>query len=801
MSALAVNDKLKAVYAPFESKTGFVGGSQLQAAEIKELQARADFLEGDKVSQATFDNFMESAKVKIEQLDANDVKHDEEIASIHAELTEKVDPRLTSLEANKVEVKDFHAMSEKLAAKDESHDARMDGLDGDISALQSRATGVEERATLLEDRASALEVNKVDVKYHDKVVEELKKETSNLKAYVVHEDEAIRTDISKLADAVKQADHQLTADLAALSAHVEESDEKIHTDIAKLADSVKQVDDQIKTEIAAHMVKVDEKFVAVDAKDAEQDGRLDAVEARATSLEETAAALDSAKAERSELRDAVSEINAKDAEQDNKILANSNEIVALQARSTAVENRATDLEARASELESVKLNKAIYDEKMAAIDAKDLEQDARHTSAEGEIVALQGRATSLEACTADLKAVKLDKSVYDAKLAAVDAKDAAQDGRLSAVEGRASTLESRADGHDASIASLEQKKLDVATYAVDQAADAAKHAEQDGRLTAVEARASTLESVKQDKAAYDEKMAAIDAKDAEQDGRLSAVEGRASTLEKDLSTRVQAEIDSKVSQVVFDSVKAELENTDSALAAALATKVAQTVQYEIDESQNALINTKLAIEDFKRAEEGFNAKLNDHEFRIKSVEENKVSVKEFKNTVNQLFNTDYAVEHKFLAVFEFIQAMINTYDIRKPDGELYEFTGKFQGLPTAPKYFEIVDKVENGLVLSISDLLMNTKLGSIFLYHSDGSVLAQFSSNEVNDNNFTITVEQLTFDMFPLTVGYSDSRGMKVYHASITKDEYDALGAIAAEERAAIDGVMKDATMKQAASA
>ena len=770
------------VRAPFESKCGFVGGSQLQAAEIKELSARADFLEEDKVSQATFDKFMEGAKEKIEQLDANDAKHDEEIASIHAELTEKVDVRLTSLEANKVEVKDFHEMTERLAAKDESHDARMDGLDGDISALQSRATGVEERASLLEDRASALEVNKVDVTYHATTVAEIK------------------SDIASLTASVEASDLQIKSDIASLTSSVEASDLQIKSDIASLTASVKQVDDQIKTDIASHMSAVDEKFVAVDAKDAEQDGRLDAVEGRATAVEDRAtaletkaAALDVAKAERSELQSAVSAINAKDAEQDNRLTANENDVLALQARSTAVENRATDLESRASTLESVKLNKAIYDEKMAAIDAKDIEQDGRLTSAEGEIVALQSRATSLEACTADLKAVKLDKSVYDEKLAAVDAKDSEQDGRLTAVEGRASTLESRADGHDASIASLEQKKLDIASYTIDKAADAVKHTEQDGRLTAVEGRASTLESVKQDKAAYDEKMAAVDAKDAEQDGRLSAVEGRASTLEKDLSTRVQAEIDSKVSQVVFDSVKAELENTDSALAAALATKVAQTVQYEIDESQNALINSKLATEDFKKAEEGFNAKLDDHEFRIKSVEENKVSVKEFKNTVNQLFNTDYAVEHKFLAVFEFIQAMINTYDIRKPDGDLYEFTGKFQGLPTCPKYFEIVDKVENGLVLSISDLLMNTKLGSIFLYHSDGSVLAQFSSNEVNDNNFTITVEQLTFDMFPLTVGYSDSRGVKVYNASITKDEYDALGAIAAEERAPTDGVMKEA--------
>ena len=751
-------DKIKAVYAPFESKCGFVGGSQLQAAEIKELQGRADFLEEDKVSQATFDKFVGDAKDKFEQLDANDANHDQEIASIHDELRDKVDPRLTSLEANKVEVKDFLEMSAKLAAKDESHDARMDGLDGDISALQSRASGLEDRATLLEDRASALEVNKVDVTYHAATVADIK------------------------------------SDIASLTASVEASDLQIKSDIASLTASVKQVDDQIKTDIATHMATVDQKFVAVDAKDAEQDGRLDAVEARATAvearatavegrataLESTTAALDVAKAERSELQAAVSTINAKDAEQDNKILANSNEIVALQARSTAVENRATDLEDRASTLESVKLNKAIYDEKMAAVDAKDLEQDGRLTTAESDIVSLQGRATSLEACAADLKAVKLDKSVYDAKLAAVDAKDAEQDGRLTAVEGRASTLESRADGHDASIASLEQKKLDVASYTIDQAADAAKHTEQDGRLDSLESRASTLESVKQDKAAYDAKMTAVDAKDAAQDARLDAVEGRATALESDIGTRVQAEIDSKVSQVVFDSVKAQLENTDSSLAAALATKVAATVQFQIDESQNALINTKLATEDFKKAEEGFNAKLDNHEVRIKDMEENKVSYNDFKNAFGQASDLDYFYENKFLAVFEFIQAMINTYDIRKPDGDLYEFTGKFQGLPTCPRYFEVAGKVPNGIVLENSDLLMNTKLGSVVMYNSSGDIMASFSSEDITDNKLTITVSELKFDMFPLTLGYNDSRDKKVFRVSVTKDDYDALTDVSA---------------------
>lgn len=143
-------------------------------------------------------------------------------------------------------------------------------------------------------------------------------------------------------------------------------------------------------------------------------------------------------------------------------------------------------------------------------------------------------------------------------------------------------------------------RLDAAELAIVQnlSSATAKYALLDAKDVEHDQSLSTLSGVKVDLSVYDAKMTALDAKDAEQDGRLVAVENRATALESDISSRVQAEIDSKVSQVVFDTIHAELMDVDSQLTSTLATKVAATVQADLDASQNSTIATKVAIADY-----------------------------------------------------------------------------------------------------------------------------------------------------------------------------------------------------------
>jgi hypothetical protein len=309
----------------------------------------------------------------------------------------------------------------------------------------------------------------------------------------------------------------------------------------------------------------------------------------------------------------------------------------------------------------------------------------------------------------------------------------------------------------------------------------AKDAQQDGRLSAVEGRASDLESIKLDARTFDEKMALVDAKDAEQDIRLTKVEGRVSTLETDLSTRVQAEIDDKVSQVVFDSVKAQLENTDSTLAAALATKVAATVQVQVDDAQNALINSKVAQADYDVKVAAIDAKDGEQDVRLTALEADKVNVVEYVADKAVLSDKDYFLENRFLAIYEFIQAMLNTYCITKPDGNLYEFTAELQKLPTAPAYFKPIGKQSNqDVIIEVSDLLMKTMLGDFVVMSASGHMLVQVLSKDVSGSALQLKAEhEFKSDDFPLAISYRDSREVPVFTFELTRDTFAGLKSAA----------------------
>lgn len=225
-------------------------------------------------------------------------------------------------------------------------------------------------------------------------------------------------------------------------------------------------------------------------------------------------------------------------------------------------------------------------------------------------------------------AARVELSVYNAKVALLDAKDVQQDSRLTDVEAVAAS------------------KVAQSTYIAKVAAIDAKDVEQDGRLGDVEVLAAS----KVDQSAYDMKMTALESADAAAVARLDA-------LETDIAGRVQDAIDDKVAQGVFDSLADELRSADSALTAALATKVAATTQSAVDAAQNAIITQKADITSLNSAVASVNAS-------IVSLDNAKVS----KNQYNA----------KVAALEEFIQLMLKTYTITLPNNSTYSYTGNFQ---------------------------------------------------------------------------------------------------------------------------
>jgi hypothetical protein len=289
-----------------------------------------------------------------------------------------------------------------------------------------------------------------------------------------------------------------------------------------------------------------------------------------------------------------------------------------------------------------------------------------------QAVAISGAEERLLAVEA-LAASKVAQAAYDAKIALLDAKDAE---------------------HDAAIA--------VAV---------AKDAAHELRLDNVEALAAS----KVAQAAYDAKVALLDAKDVAHEARLDAVEGRATALESNLSGAVQAAIDEKVAQTVFDSLASELRTADSALTAALATKVATVVQNGVDAAQDAIIALKKNAADV-------DAKDAEHDGKI-------------------------------AALAEFVQAMLATYTITKPDGNAYEWTGVIQGLtfsapsggsgaPSGDFPITIVSASNGDLTITSTETFLQNYVFIVPIVNGEPDLTMNMA---LNGNNNTVSVGTLTF--------------------------------------------------------
>ncbi len=279
--------------------------------------------------------------------------------------------------------------------------------------------------------------------------------------------------------------------------------------------------------------------------------------------------------------------------------------------------------------------------------------------------ALISTADSRLTAVESLAASKVAQTAYDAKVASLEATDASQ----------ASLL-----------AGLESNKVSVMAYSAKMALLDATDANQASLLAGLEANKVAV-------SAYNTKVAELEAADASAIGRLTAVEAKATALESDIASRVQAEIDAKVAQTVFDSLASELRSADSALTAAVATKVATVTQEAVDNAQNAVIATKASIAGVNAALGSLTNAFNAEIVRLDGVDASKVA--------------QSAYDAKIAALEEFIQVMLQTYTITTPNGN-YAYTGEVQNL-LAPAFSpeNPINISHSGFVLEFD--LPNTK--------------------------------------------------------------------------------------------
>jgi hypothetical protein len=190
-------------------------------------------------------------------------------------------------------------------------------------------------------------------------------------------------------------------------------------------------------------------------------------------------------------------------------------------------------------------------------------------------------------------------------------------------------------------------------------------------------------------------IASLNDMDTSQNNKLTALETDINNITTDISGRVQAEIDDKVSDALFQSVKASLETADNSIFDSLATKVNAALQADLDDAQNDAIDDK-------------------------------VDLVVYDQKVEELTAMNHTWEQRFRAAEEFIRVMLATYTITNPNtSNTFLFTGALQNInPGTPlmtlDLVEVpnidnngIDSTKWGLDLRLSDYGYNTFTGTI----------------------------------------------------------------------------------------
>ena len=263
---------------------------------------------------------------------------------------------------------------------------------------------------------------------------------------------------------------------------------------------------------------IQQGFSLVEAKNNEQDNRLDAVEAKNAEQDERLDAVEAKNAEQDERLDAI---EAKNTEQDGRLDA-------LEAGQQVQDNRLDAIEAEQTtqngRLDAIETKNGEQDQMISAIQAKNTEQDAalaqqaediadldtRLTDAEGDIDAERARNTAQDAAIADNSARITRIEDYGPRISVIEAEQVTQNQQIAALQAKDTAL-------DADIAALQAK--DTALDA-DIAALQAKDTAQDADIAALDSRLDDVED------AIDTRLTAVEQKNTEQDATLANHETR-----------------------------------------------------------------------------------------------------------------------------------------------------------------------------------------------------------------------------------------------------------------------------------
>jgi hypothetical protein len=282
---------------------------------------------------------------------------------------------------------------------------------------------------------------------------------------------------------------------------------------------------------------------------------------------------------------------------------------------------------------------------------------------------------------------------------------------------------------------------------------------------------------------------------------LNAVSTVVAGFELSLLSSVGVTVQGFVTQSTFDAIVSSLNDTDSQIFSSLATKVAESVQNDLDVAQNSTIlslSTAVASKLDTSTYQSFSTLVgNDktaHDVEYSNYKSTLTGTLGTKldssafSTFNglyatdksQLQATDYTWEKRFQAVEEYIRAMSETYVIQN-NGTNYTYTADRQNLALSQgqSLFDISSintTSGNYLInLTLSAYAYNSLIGTIDILGNNGStVLTAVNKAAINPTNRTVTLTVPATTVLPVTIRYRDSTGNTLSSFSLTREVYES---------------------------
>ena len=376
--------------------------------------------------------------------------------------------------------------------------------------------------------------------------------------------------------------------------------------------------------------------------------------------------------------------------------------------------------------------------------------------------------------------------------------------RTSALESNASTLGGNAVVLTDRVSTLESGKLNISDYQQYQG-------EVDARFTTIEGNVSNIRST---------------------------LDGNVDQLYTEINNVVTSSITNTISELTYEQIADSLLDPNSPLAAALATKVVSTVQSGVDMLQDELINARLLSSSYNADKEVLNQTLSSINDNITNINntllsdisslstavservtiaeyttnnaniqdelDTKLAITTYSDDQNALENTlnnlttaiagkvsqaiydskvldlstrDYTWEKRILSVEEYILTMGLTYNIVKPDGELYTYSAQPQELSQIYTLFSLASiSFGNGTIrlsIQLTDYSYNILIGNITAVTSQGNV--SITKEDFNSNNLIGVIQISPLTTFPFTIEYRDTNNVALYSFEVTKDIYESL--------------------------